>query len=68
MVATVPCNISLLVLTPTVVTGQNDKAFVKKFLTELPSVKLDNNLSKYRMTAVYMNRGLYGKFQICSFP
>lgn len=54
--------ISLLVFTPSVVTGQSDKAFVKKYLTELPSVKLSNKLSKYRMTAVYTNRDLYGKF------
>ena len=54
--------ISLLVLTPSFVGAQSDKAFVKKYLSSLPSVKLSNELSKYRMTAVYTNRDLYGKF------
>jgi hypothetical protein len=54
--------ISLLLIAPSAVKGQSDKAFVKKYLTELPKVKLSNERAKYRMTAVYVNRDLYGKF------
>lgn len=54
--------ISLLLTVPSVVKGQSEKAFVKKYLTELPKVKLSNERAKYSMTAVYTNRDLYGKF------
>lgn len=54
--------ISMLLLVPSVIKGQSEKAFVKKYLTELPGVKLSNERAKYRMTAVYTNRDLYGKF------
>ncbi len=53
--------LSLLVI-PSVVEGQSEKAFVNKYLTELPKVKLSNKPVKYRMTGVYINRDLYGKF------
>jgi hypothetical protein len=54
--------LSLLVLVPEIINGQSEKAFVKKYLTELPKLNLSNATAKYRMTAVYTNRDLYGKF------
>jgi len=52
----------LLIIVPLVSNGQSDKSFIKKYLSELPSVKVSNALTKYRMTAVYTNRDLYGNF------
>jgi len=54
--------LSLLVFIPSAVKGQNEKAFVNKYLTKLPSVSLSKELTRYRMTAVYTNRDLYGNF------
>ncbi|MEI6048542.1 MAG: hypothetical protein WCS03_06555 [Bacteroidota bacterium] len=54
--------ISLLIFVPSVSNGQSEKAVVKKYLTELPRVQVSNKLQKYRMTAVYTNRDLYGNF------
>jgi hypothetical protein len=54
--------IILLISVPEVSNGQSEKSFIKKYLSELPSVKVSNSLAKYRMTAVYTNRDLYGKF------
>jgi len=54
--------ISLLISVPFVSNGQSEKSFIKKYLNELPSVKVSDALTKYRMTAVYTNRDLYGKF------
>jgi len=44
--------------------SQNQKAVIRNFLTELPKSKQSENksLQKYRMTAVYTNRDLYGNF------
>jgi hypothetical protein len=54
--------IILLIAVPEVSNGQSEKSFIKKYLRELPSVNLSKALTKYRMTAVYTNRDLYGKF------
>ena len=54
--------IILLIIVPLVSNGQSEKSFIKKYLSELPSVKVSNELTKYRMTAVYTNRDLYGTF------
>lgn len=54
--------ISLLIIVPSVLYGQSDKVFLKKYLTELPKVAVSSKLQKYRMTAVYTNRDLYGNF------
>lgn len=54
--------ISLLIMAPSVAKGQSEKAFTKKYLGELPKVQLSNTLQKFRMTAVYTNRDLYGNF------
>jgi len=53
---------SLLVIVPSVSKGQSEKAVIKKYLTELPSVLVSNSLQKYRMIAIYTNRDLYGNF------
>jgi hypothetical protein len=50
------------ILVPAISFGQSTKAVIEKYLTELPSGKPENIMSKYRMTAVYTNRDLYGKF------
>jgi hypothetical protein len=54
--------IILLIAVPKVSNGQSEKSIIKKYLSELPSVKVGNTLAKYRMTAVYTNRDLYGNF------
>jgi hypothetical protein len=54
--------ISLLIILPSVSNGQSEKAVIKKYLSELPSVPVSSKLQKYRMTAVYINRDLYGNF------
>lgn len=53
---------SLLFFAPFVANGQSEKAVIKKYLTELPDVSVSKALQKYRMTAVYTNRDLYGNF------
>jgi hypothetical protein len=52
----------LLFVAPTVLNGQSEKAVVKKYLKELPVVQISNAPQKYRMTAIYTNMDLYGKF------
>jgi hypothetical protein len=44
--------------------GQNQKAVINKYLKELSGGKVvnDGKLQKYRMTAVYTNKDLYGNF------
>ena len=54
--------ISLLIFVPTIAKGQSEKAVVKKYLSELPKVQMSKTLQKYRMTALYTNRDLYGNF------
>jgi hypothetical protein len=54
--------ITMLIMLPSIANGQNDKAVAKKYLMELPRGPKNNSLQKYRMTAVYTNRDLYGKF------
>lgn len=41
---------------------QSEKALINKYLQNLPTVSAGNELNKYRMTAVYLNRDLYGNF------
>jgi hypothetical protein len=52
----------LIIFIPFISAGQSSKAFVKKYLTQLPDVPVGKSLGKYRMTAVYINRDLYGNF------
>ena len=54
--------ISLLLFVPSVAKGQSEKTVVKKYLSELPKSPKSKALLKYRMTAIYTNRDLYGKF------
>jgi hypothetical protein len=42
--------------------AQTRDAEVRKYLSALPSVQLNRSVQKYRMTAVYTNRDLYGNF------
>lgn len=53
-----------LIIAPIICNGQSDKKFIAKYLNTLPeaSGKKSNDLMKYRMTAVYTNRDLYGNF------
>lgn len=53
-----------LVVAPVFCYGQNEKAFIARYLKNLPEIseKRNNELLKYRMTAVYTNRDLYGNF------
>jgi hypothetical protein len=53
---------SLLIILPSVSNGQSEKAVSRKYLKEIPRVQISNALQKYRMTAVYINRDLYGNF------
>jgi len=53
---------SLLIILPSVSNGQNEKAVIEKLFTRLSTVPVNNTLQKYRMTAVYTNRDLYGTF------
>lgn len=52
----------ILVLAPSITNGQSEKAVIKKYLSELQDVKRSNDLQRYRMTAIYTNRDLYGNF------
>jgi hypothetical protein len=54
--------ISLLFISPYNVKGQSVKAIQRKYLSELPKIGINKSLQKYRMTAIYTNRDLYGKF------
>jgi hypothetical protein len=54
--------IILLVFAPFISYGQGNKSFVKKYMTKLPGPHAGKSLQKYRMTAVYTNRDLYGNF------
>jgi hypothetical protein len=52
----------LFILTAALANGQSEKAVAKKFLSRLPDIQRQKSIQKYRMTAVYTNRDLYGKF------
>ncbi len=54
--------ISLLIITTAASNGQSEKAVIQKYLSKLTSVPVSNEMKKYRMTAVYTNRDLYGNF------
>jgi hypothetical protein len=49
---------------PAICYGQSQKAVINKYLKEIPHGKVtdDGKLQKYRMTAVYTSRDLYGNF------
>ena len=54
--------ISLLILLSLNVQGQSEKAVIKKYLNKLPDHQIVKAQQKYKMTAVYTNRDLYGNF------
>jgi hypothetical protein len=53
---------ALLISLPLIAYGQSERAVIKKYLTKLPSAPVGKTPQKYRMTAVYINRDLYGNF------
>jgi hypothetical protein len=52
----------LLIVFPQIIFGQNDNAFVKEHLNKITIKSIDIGVQKYRMTALYTNRDLYGTF------
>jgi len=54
--------LGLLIIVPFAAKGQSEKAVMRKYLRELPKVQMSKTLQKYRMTALYTNRDLYGNF------
>jgi len=52
----------LMLILPASLRGQSEKSVIRKYLTELPKPVPYSEIQKYRMTAVYTNRDLYGKF------
>jgi len=52
----------LLAATNSVTLGQSENEVIKKYLTELPDISVNVSPQKYRMTAIYINRDLYGNF------
>jgi hypothetical protein len=54
--------ISLLIIVPSISSGQSEKEIIEKYLKAIPDIQVSNALQKYRMTAVYTNRDLYGNF------
>jgi len=52
----------LLIVFPQITFGQNDKVFVKEHLNKITIKSIDMGVQKYRMTALYTNRDLYGTF------
>jgi hypothetical protein len=53
---------ALLFAANTSCTGQSVSSVSKKYLTALPSVAVSKKTQKYKMSAVYTNRDLYGNF------
>ena len=54
--------LSLFLMLPSPSQGQNEKAVITKYFGDLPYVPVSKDPQKYRMTAVYTNRDLYGNF------
>ncbi|MDP4226865.1 MAG: hypothetical protein Q8910_10850 [Bacteroidota bacterium] len=54
--------VCLVMIMPSITNGQGEKSVIKKYLQKIPAVRVRNTLQKYRMTAVYTNRDLYGNF------
>jgi len=52
----------LQIMLPSVLTGQQENQFIGKYFKALPRTTVSESLQKYRMTAVYINRDLYGNF------
>ena len=54
----------VFLMIPLLCSGQNEKKIIETWLKKLPgiSVNKSKDLLKYRMTAVYTNRDLYGNF------
>ena len=55
---------ALILIFPAAANAQNQKSLVRNYMTQLPGGKPDfrEGPQKYRMTAIYTNRDLYGNF------
>jgi hypothetical protein len=53
--------VSIFLIMTSIVNAQSEKAVSRKYLNELPKVHKKTE-QKYRMTAIYTNRDLYGNF------
>jgi hypothetical protein len=53
--------IGIIFILSSAVNAQSEKAVCRKYLNELPKVHIKTE-QKYRMTAIYTNRDLYGNF------
>ena len=58
--AAIPMILSTLV--PSVSRAQSEKGIIEKYFQKLTTVPVGNIVHKYRMTAVYTNKDLYGNF------
>ncbi len=54
--------IIILITASSILYGQTDKSIIEKYFVGLPDVPVSTMTQKYRMTAVYTNRDLYGVF------
>jgi hypothetical protein len=54
--------IGLLIILPLAVKAQSPSAVAKKYLRHLPELTKSKTPQRYRMTAIYTNRDLYGNF------
>ena len=54
--------ICLFLISTSALKGQSQNSVERKYLSELPKIQLSNTSQKYRMTAVYTNMDIYGKF------
>jgi hypothetical protein len=52
----------LLMIIPAFMHGQSDKEVMSKYLKKLNPAQANKAIQKYRMTAIYVNRDLYGNF------
>jgi hypothetical protein len=50
----------LLIGFPQIIFAQNSKAFVKEYLNKITVKSIDQGIQKYRMTAIYTNRDIFG--------
>ncbi len=52
----------LILIVPNLSQAQKNKSLIKDHLTKIKIKSIDNSEQKYRMTAIYTNRDLYGNF------
>ncbi len=52
----------LFIIVPLLSNAQNKKSFIDEYLTNISINSVDKGQQRYRMTAIYTNRDLYGNF------